>query len=271
VRVKIAMLRGARRPPGVKSNSAKSGKGRRSKYKRGSILIRQLRVVLGLQQAESFSPLALIFVAFCVVTGAFYAAIRRHDVELSFDQLSAFERHVNTFGNRTVYVVDPLQTDPVLSTLPHEDWTKISHKIDYIAILYGDIYTVSALPPEELVHTLGAALEKLRPHCYGIVLFSCGCLVHNVLFQHVSARFNGMECAMLPGFVFEEHAVRWVDIPESPRGCPARETVLSKPWFTLHSWSLAPARSEYSALRQHLAQTEHADRPEPEKKLNLYS
>jgi hypothetical protein len=226
----------------------------------------RLRTLLGVQQSDSCTSFALFLIAFCIVTGAFYAAIRRHDVELSFDQLSAFERHVHTFGNRTVYIVDPSHRDPVLSTLAHEDWTKISYKIDYIAFLYNDMDSFTTMSSDEFVHKAASALEELKPHCYGISLFSCGCLIHNVLFQHTSTRFDGMECAMLPGFVFEEDAIQWVDIPESASGCPAREHILGTPWYAINSWKLGTARAEYAAVQQHLAQIEHADRPEPEQK-----
>jgi hypothetical protein len=278
----MAMLRGARHPAGPNTFRGTNGGDRKSiigRSRAGSNKSRvttaswashHLGALLGVQQqSDSCASCALVLVAFCIATAAFYAAIRRHDVELSFDQLSAFERHVHTFGNRTVYVVDPSHPDPVLSTLPHEDWTKISYKIDYVAFLYNDLYMFTNMTPDAFVHTAASALEELKPHCYGIALFSCGCLIHNVLFQHTSTRFDGMECAMLPGFVFEQDAIRWVHIPESAAGCPARDQLYAgkqPPWYTVHSWKLDTARAEYAAVLQHLAQTEHADRPEPQRK-----
>jgi hypothetical protein len=194
-------------------------------------------------------------IVFLVVTGVYFAAIRRHDVNLSFDQRLTLGQHLQSFGNKTVYVVDPSDVDPVLSRLPYDDWTKISSKIDYVAYVYDSVYI------GDIFHSLSSALENVSPHGYGVALFSCGCLIHNVLLQHVSVRFDGMECAMLPGFIFETSAVRWVDAEIDSNACKSRDTLLNTQWYDVHSWKLQSAREEYADIRAHLSKVQHPDRP----------
>lgn len=215
----------------------------------------QRAVGVGPSKFSSSVPVAATFFAYLIVTGIFFAAIRRHDVNLSFDQRLTLGRHLQTFGNKTVYVVDSSHVDLVLSRLPHDDWTKISSKIDYVAYVYDNIYI------GDLFQSLSGALESLAPHGYGVALFSCGCLIHNVLLQHVSVRFDGMECVMLPGFVFDDNAVRWVDAKLDENACRSRESLLSTQWYNIHSWKLQTARDEYAQIRVHLSNLDHPDRP----------
>jgi hypothetical protein len=300
--------------------SASAGGFRRATKRRVG---RLLSVVVG-DAPSSAGPVVLAVV---IVTAVFYSAIRRHDVELTFDQLSEFERHVQSFGNKTVYVVNPNRVDSVLSSLSHDDWTKVSSKIDYVAFVYDDAFSLSgsrvgvasvgeitnggaAADPaiagtmqdakrlhidnggasggsggssggdhsgnrgkpgqsdadggSSLMTLLLASLESVEPHGYGVVLFGCGCVVHNVLFQHVSTRFDGHECALLPGFIMEPSAVRWVDGGSGGEMCThGRDTMLKKPWYWQHSRQLEAARRDFSGVKQHLLRTQHPDRPFP--------
>lgn len=198
--------------------------------------------------------LAAVVLVFLGVTAVFFAAIERHDVDLSFDQRRTLGRDTRTFANRTVYLAEPSRVDPVLSQLSHDEWRKVSTKIDYVAFVYDRVDITAVL------EKLSVALERLTPHGYGIVLFSCGCLIHNVLLQHVSVRFDGMECAMLPGFVFETEAVQWVHTSLAASSCKSRDRLLGEPWYDVHAYKLQDARDEYIAVRRHLRLEQHPDR-----------
>lgn len=153
-----------------------------------------------------------------------------------------------------MYLTEPARVDPVLSKLSHEEWRKVSTKIDYVAFVYDRV------DMSEVFGKLSTALESIVPHGYGIVLFSCGCLVHNVLLQHVSVRFDGMECAMLPGFVLDNVAVRWVDTSLTGAACKSRDRLLKESWYNVHAYKLQSAREEYGAVEQHLRLEQHDDR-----------
>lgn len=250
------MFRGVkRRPDGAARAGGLRAVGTRRRPSRSHLLR-----VLGLDTRAGAASFAILFFVFLLVTLAFDAAIKRHDVELSFDQLAAFERHVQTFGNRTVYTVDLAKPDGVLSQLNSEDWTKLSWKIEFILFMYEDIFASTKLSHDDLVQGLIEQLEGITPHGYGIALYSCGCMVHNVLFQHVSARFGSAVCAMLPGFVFPPKDVRWVEPGLKLPSCAARDEILAKEWYQEHSWRLKQARTEFGNARQHLNLVEHPDR-----------
>jgi hypothetical protein len=254
------MLRSVRRPAARSSIGAPlsgglgggGGKRRRSPWWASVV-----RSVVGVAPpgTSSSTSVGLVLLAFVAVTGVFFMAIRRHDVNLSFDQRLTLGRHLHTFGNKTVYLAEPSRVDMVLSRLSHDDWTKISSKIDYVAFVYDNVYLPDVFP------ALAAALETVSPHGYGIALFSCGCLIHNVLLQHVSVRFDGMECAMLPGFVLETAAVRWVEAALDSGACSSRDSILGTQWYSTHSWKLQTAREEYAGIRTHLSLVQHPDRP----------
>jgi hypothetical protein len=277
--------------------------------------------LLGTKTSDTRTTVGMVVLAIAIVTLVFFSAIRRHDVELSFDQLSAFERHVHTFGNKTVYVVSPNKPDLVLATLPHDDWTKVSSKIDFVAFVYDEAFSLSgnSIEPSSssslaigdsaghsvfnersheailrsggsgisskgltggsdgeealdgmsnvwagsnLITRLQRALEMMEPHGYGIALFGCGCIVHNILLQHVSTRFDGFECALLPGFIMEPAAVRWVDGGSGGDGCiRGRNVLLSSPWYEQNSRRLEAARHDFAGAKQRLRRMQHPDRP----------
>lgn len=224
-----------------------------------------VRAVANLQRAAGPPTRLFIFLAvFILITLVFYFTIRHHDIELSFDQLSAFERQVHSLGNRTIYSIDVSRKDAVFSKLSNDDWAKISRKIDYVAFTYDDFNSLTAgtTSHDQLFGTLSQELEGIQPHGYGIALFSCGCLLHNIMFQHVSTRFDGMECAMLPGFVLDNDDVRWVETALQDDACLNRDRLLGQPWFYAQLPKLSKARSEYSLVRKHLSEKRHGDRLE---------
>lgn len=206
------------------------------------------------QLYRALSTHAGLLAAFCaviVLSVVYYVAIRDHSVELSFDQLSAFERQVQTVGNHSVYVVEAGQQDDVLSSLAREDWAHVSSRIDYVAFVYGDVSAV--MDSDSWVRKVSGALEDMKPRGYGVVLFACGCVFPNIIFTDTKTRFQGYECAMLPGFVMGKDAVRFVNVSVVEEKCRNRDKILGGPWYKDNSWKLEDAQAEHEALRKHLA------------------
>lgn len=186
-------------------------------------------------------------VCFSVV---YFVAIQQHNVELSFDQLSMFDRQVQTVGNVSVYSAEAGKRDALLGTLTTEDWAKVSSRIDYVAFVYGD--TARGMRSAEWMRGIGGVLDRMRPRGYGIVLFKCGCVVPNFVFTKTRTRFDGFECAVLPGFVMGKEAVRFVEVPVAEEVCGKRDAVLGANWYREHSWKLEDARAEHAELRKGL-------------------
>jgi len=198
----------------------------------------------------AYSRLILCSFALLVSSCVYYVAIRSHTIELSFDQLSAFERQVQTIGNNSVYVVEPPKRDEILSSLPREDWAKLSSRIEYVAFVYDEMYSV--IGSGTWIAEVSTLLSKMQPPGYGVVLFSCGCVVPNIVFTKTHIRFDGNECTMLPGFVFGKESVRFMDVKLPTLRCRNRDRVLSSRWYETNAWKLEDARSEHEALRKKL-------------------
>lgn len=182
-----------------------------------------------------------------VLSVFYYIAIRRHNVQLSFKQLSEFERHVQTGGNRSVYFVELPHRDELLMSFSPEEWQKISMRIDYVMFLYDDMDVVAS--PTTWIPIIIAAFARMTPPTYGISLFSCGCVVPNSIFTNTQTRFDGSECTMLPGFIMPEDAVAFVNISTIDDQCRRREKVLSTRWYRTNAWKIPAARQEHTALR----------------------
>lgn len=193
------------------------------------------------------------FVFFCavlVLSAVYFIAIQSHSIELSFDQLSAFERQVQTIGNNSVYVVEPPKRDEIFSSLGHEDWAKVASRIDYVAFFYDDMYSI--IGRGNWISLVSESLAKLQPPGYGIVLFSCGCVIPNVIFTNTQTRFDGYECTMLPGFVMQKEHVRFIEVDLPEQGCKNRDAVLAAHWYETNAWKLEDARNEHDRLRTKL-------------------
>lgn len=196
--------------------------------------------------APLFAGLATI-----VLSIFYYIAIRRHNVQLSFKQLSEFERHVQTGGNRSVYFVELPQHEELLMSFSPEEWQKISTRIDHIVFLYDDIDVIAS--PAVWVPNVTAAFARMEPPTYGILLFSCGCIVPNTVFINTQTRFDGSECTMLPGFIIPEDAVAFINISTIDDQCRRRDEVLSARWYSTNAWKIPAARKEHTTLRAKLA------------------
>lgn len=180
----------------------------------------------------------------------YFIVIQQHNVELSFDQLSMFDRQVQTVGNRSVYAVEAGKRDALLASLSTEDWAKVSSRIDYVAFVYGEVTAI--MRSANWVKRIGIALDGMQPPGYGVVLFKCGCVVPNLIFTKTRTRFDGFECAMLPGFIMAKDSVKFVDVPIAEEKCGRRNAVLGSGWYGEHSWKLEDARAEHAELRMHL-------------------
>lgn len=172
-------------------------------------------------------------------------------MELSFNQLSAFERQVQTIGNISVYFVESPRRDEFLTTFSREDWRKLSTRIQYVAFVYDDMYNV--VSAGSWLSDVNGAFEKMPLPGYGIVLFSCGCVVPNDILTETRSRFGGFECLMLPGLVMSKEHVTFIDVKMPGDRCKRRESILSSPWYDEHSWKLQRARDEHLELRTKLS------------------
>lgn len=186
--------------------------------------------------------------AVLIFTCVYFIAIRQHNIELSFDQLSAFERRVQTVGNYSIYVVEADATDDVLATLPKEDWGKVANRIDFVAFVYGEVSGL--IGGVRWMAEVAKVFKEKLGRSYGIVLFECGCVVPNLVFKMTKTRFQGAECMMLPGFIMGKEAVRFVKSGTEGRMCMKRDAVLGGGWYNEHAWKLQDARAEHQDLRK---------------------
>lgn len=194
----------------------------------------------------SVAPI-LAIIATVVLSVVYFVAIRTHNVQLSFKQLSEFERHVQTGGNRSVYFVELPSRDEFLTSFTPDEWQKLSGRIDYVVFLYDDLEAVGSL--NGWVPLVTAAFSRMKPPGYGISLFACGCVVPNVIFTRTRTRFDGYECTMLPGFVIPDDAVAFVNVSMTDKRCRRRDAFLSFRWYQMNAWKLQAARKEHKALR----------------------
>lgn len=217
-------------------------------------------------------PLAAIAVVLgtIVLTVVYYVAIRQQDVQLSFEQLTEFESHVQSAGNLSSYVVELPRRhgeELLVTALSASDWRKLSERrrIDFITFLYDDVDT---MPPAStwLPHVAHRFSTDVVPTGYGVVLFHCGCIIPNVMFTRIQSRFDGYECVMLPGLVVPNNAVAFVNITELAGSqqppqqqqqeqlpCARRNSVLSFKWYENFAWKLQKAREEHESLRSQLS------------------
>ena len=196
------------------------------------------------------ATLLLTFIVFLVLIPIYFFAIRSHDVELSFNQLSAFERQIQTIGNYTIYIVDPLKNeDEILSTFSRKQWSKVSTQIDYIAFIYDEIDAV--IGPSWVSGAI-TQFKNHYPNGYGMMLFSCGCIIPNLIFTEMDVRFNGFECSLLPAFVIPKNFISFVNTTLPTHRCSKRDAVLGRQWYDENIEKLGVARSQHRILRETL-------------------
>ncbi|PXF44143.1 hypothetical protein BWQ96_06116 [Gracilariopsis chorda] len=189
----------------------------------------------------------LSLVTVIVVTAVYYTAIRSHDVELSFDQLSAFERQVTTLGNRSIYVCSGGNAKDMIYSLHRYEWEKVASKIDFVAFVYDEVYRMRL--NSAWVEAVAGLLRESKPNGYGVVLFSCGCIIPNVVFQRTEVRFGGYECMMLPGFVMSHEFVHFEELAAQRTPCRKRERITKSNWYEENSFKIEEARREHEELR----------------------
>lgn len=189
----------------------------------------------------------LTLIAVVVVTAVYYAAIQSHDVELSFDQLSTFERQVTTVGNRSIYVCSGGNAKDMIYSLQQYEWEKVASNIDFVAFVYDEVYKMRL--NSAWIEKVDGVLAESKPKGYGVVLFSCGCIIPNVVFRRTSVRFGGYECMMLPGFVMGNEHVHFEEMGSQQTRCKRRDKVTKCNWFDDNSFKLEQARREHEELR----------------------
>lgn len=195
--------------------------------------------------------LALASVA--LLTVVFFVAIRQGGVELSFEQLAAYEKRTVSFQGGSAYLVEVgLDAEPsIFHTMSKDAWVKVSHDVDYVAFIYTKFHDMTTT--EEWI---GRALRILSDSDLpelGMVLCSCGCVVSNALFRHVDSRWGGDECFVLPGFVLGSDLVYWMH-EETPDATCARVAPLSSSRKTsVFASEIALAREQIEDLHRKLA------------------
>lgn len=212
----------------------------------------------GINTTAVFSCLGVLLTT--ILTIVYFIAIRQHDVQLSFQQMSMLERRVHRIGNHTLYIVQLPTTDEFLTEFSADDWKKLSiSRVDFVAFIYDDmqsfVSTFVSSPLTQSSPTIEGLLDKfqtLTPQQLSIVLFPCGCIIPNFMFMHTNTRFDGHECQMLPGFIMPKEAVAFVNLAMPSGTCRSREAVLAAPWYTNYVYKLQKARDEYVSLRHKL-------------------
>lgn len=193
---------------------------------------------------------AILFaVALLCVTGIYYVAMRQHNVELSFDQLSTFERQTRMVANRTLYLSEQHRSDATIDlavALAREDWAKVSAKIEYVAFVFDD--TFSFVGNRAWGLNVARAIASFDPPGLGLTLFPCGCVVPNAFLRRSDVRFAGLECAMLPGFVFPHSNVVFIEDPPSVHTCRGAKRMHPVGWYSRNEHKIEQARNDYSAL-----------------------
>lgn len=204
-------------------------------------------------RAASNTWLAGFFIATCLTTVVYFVAIRRHNVDLSFDQLSKFERQKQEIGDYAAYFSEQPAAADLLTTLSREDWAKISRKIDLVAFVFDDMYMYSsnAAWTTEVAGVFGKN-STFDPPGFGMALFPCGCVIPNTVFTWSANRFHGLECAMLPGFVFPKEHVYWVNDTASASVCKGRKSMHPERWYEDNEWKLGTARADFVNLKETL-------------------
>jgi len=194
------------------------------------------------------------------VTGVYFLAIQEHDVELSFDQQLELERQTYRIANHSMYMARSSATD-LISALSHEDWSKVSKRIDWVVFISISISISSGAkieerPSVEWTAKMSALFADFVPPNLGIILFPCGCVVPNKFVTLANVRFSGMECAMLPGFVFPHKYVAWTDAKPT-KNHPAH-CMHHAGWFARHEDKLEVARQGFDIFKEHVI-AKHAE------------
>ena len=146
-------------------------------------------------------------------------------------------------ANSSLYIVEAARPEGLLSRLSPADWRRISRDIDFVAFVYDDL---PAFLVDDWVRQAKQVLKGRRVReaeaGVGIVLFACGCVVPNRLFQLVLHRMGGMECLLLPGFVLDQEDVHWVDTTAGGK-CRRRESILGSRVLSKYAHQLQNLRA----------------------------
>ena len=140
-----------------------------------------------------------------------------------------------------------------------EDWSTISKDIDFIAFVYDDVplFLVDdwVLQAEKVLkgHRLAYAQKGI-----GLVLFPCGCVIPNKLFQMVDHRLGGMECLLMPGFVLDKEDVHWIDSYAGGH-CKRRKEVLQSGVLRKYGHQLMSLRKSILEWKREINDTTISD------------
>jgi len=167
-------------------------------------------------QRQGYDVPFLLLLSTLFLTALFLIALQHKDVELTFEQLTDFEKRTYTHYSNTpaslnsttptlIYVIDrPIHSESLFKSLAVEEWAIVSKEIQYVTILYESVMKMSG---DAWVNAGRHGLRNTSAPNLSIVLFECGCFVSNLLFMNVGTRFNGNECVVLPGFVIPDEYV----------------------------------------------------------------
>lgn len=175
-----------------------------------------------------------------LITAFTFLSLRDHH-SLNAAQLAEYERRTQYLSNSSVYIVEAARPERLLSTLSASEWRRVAHSVDLVAFVFDDL---PLFLTDGWVAAAESTLDLTRPQ---IALFRCGCVLRAGYFATTGARLGGLECVLLPGFVFGDSDVKWMDVAEG-RECRARTKVLAARG-PLRAWApqLADVRRDLAA------------------------
>lgn len=171
-------------------------------------------------------PFLALLTVFLVTASIFVVgrALSSGRPHLTPAQRAEYEHRSLALANSTVYMVEYGLPEGLISTLPAASWDAVSAHIDYVAIVYDDLYHFLY---DDWMASVEAAFRDGPSPRLGVALFPCGCVIPNAHFRTVAQRFAGDECVLLPGLVYPPERVHWLGGVFYSGGCRRRTAALN--------------------------------------------
>jgi len=171
-------------------------------------------------------PFLALLTVFLVTASIFLVgrALSSGRPHLTPAQRAEYEHRSLALANSTVYMVEYGLPEGLISSLPAASWDAVSAHIDYVAIVYDDLYHFLY---DDWMASVEAAFRDGPGPPLGVALFPCGCVIPNAHFRAVGQRFAGDECVLLPGLVYPPERVHWLGGVFYSGGCRRRTAALN--------------------------------------------
>ncbi|GAB0492127.1 hypothetical protein MMPV_003386 [Pyropia vietnamensis] len=177
-------------------------------------------------------PFLALLTVFLVTASIFLVgrALSSGRPHLTPAQRAEYEHRSLALANSTVYMVEYGLPEGLISSLPAASWDAVSAHIDYVAVVYDDLYHFLY---DDWMASVEAAFRDGPSPRLGVALFPCGCVIPNAHFRAVAQRFAGDECVLLPGLVYPSERVHWLGGVFYSGGCRRRTAALNS---SLEGW-----------------------------------